>query len=213
MENKRSLKGKTYFKNEIDFLTWYIKRQVKGINLEEAIERYESNPDFKVRVRELMDQENARRKSVRSTRAKKLGDEHGSINGKRNAESGLMREIQKVGCKLGGSANTESQKVARKKQIKEHFAPKGTAAAAEQKMAIYNEYNKKFYDLMPNDVWFNLKDAQHLADTQFDDTFLVEKFKFKFKVRNHMTKFTNTWYEAKKVGRELMYKKRAFGEN
>jgi len=196
-----------YFKDAVVFLEWYVEKQITGISFNDALSRYNSSSEFKDRIIELMNIENDKRKKARVKKGSNLGSKFGSIIGKKNVENGLMHKIQKVGASLGGSANTESQKIAREKQNKEKFAPAGCKAAASQKIAIYDEHHQTFYNLMPSNVWFSLSDAQKLADDTFDDSLLVEKFKRKFKVRNHMSKFTNVKYESKKIGNLLYYKK------
>jgi hypothetical protein len=119
---------------------------------------------------------------------------------------GLTKDERLNSCSLGGSANTESQKKARKKQLKEHFAPAGTKAAAERKMARWAQYEVTFFTLLP-DGWFTVKDAQSIADEKLIILSPYLKNRVKFAARNHLNKYINNWYECKKSGKTLFYKK------
>ena len=101
---------------------------------------------------------------------------------------------------LGGSANTEKQIAARKKQQVEHFRPAGTKAAAKKKIAKYKKIAKEFYDLCP-DGWFHINDVKHLKHSTSAKS---------IHVRNTLNRYPELFtheFQARDKCRKQMWKK------
>jgi len=165
------MKKLTYFKEEdlLKFLKWFTKYgEGRGFDYMELFQRCEQDPNFRADAINKLHEVN----SERLNRRIENGHIQGTKNkeqiraiGQQNVESGWLDSIRTPEiCAMGGSKNTEKQKEARAIQNREHFAPAGTAAAAEKKKQQYNEYQLQFYNLIQIEGWFMIKEVQHLVD-------------------------------------------------
>lgn len=130
----------------------------------------------------------------------KMVVQNGKNSAKKTMENGtglfgLTDEERKINATLGGSANTEKQKEARAKQIREHFQVKGTEAAAIAATKKFNAKIEQMLPLLPDD-WFTVKEFEAIKKTTGIK---------RFNCRNALVQ--EKYFTRKKVSHTYFYKK------